>query len=320
MVKINKNQKNIQDVLNDCLEGILIRNETDVSCLSRYPDYSKELKPLVETIKAAHTASNISPNPSFRAQARYEFHRVLNENSTKPAVPIFSWRWRWATVIASLGVFLITASGGVVAASANSMPGQPLYQLKRNIENVQLTMSPSKTTEARFYAVLADRRVGEIVYAAQSGDVQLTQKLTEEFASSLRMVSAVMGTSNTLAYGGDATKSGALSTYEGITEQSPLSTDTTASDSNPSGIAELPPRDTVPQAAPAMTPILTIPQATITLSGIDDPVLLKLLQQYSAKNLAELMATLDEVSPSVKDALLTAIETAAEGYSQILGE
>jgi hypothetical protein len=36
--------------------------------------------------------------------------------------------------------------------------------------------------------------------------------------------------------------------------------------------------------------------------------------------MAELLALLDEVDPSVRDSLIAAIETPASGYSQILGE
>jgi hypothetical protein len=56
-----------------------------------------------------------------------------------------------------------------------------------------------------------------------------------------------------------------------------------------------------------------------TLSGITDPALLKLLQQYSVKNIAELMSVLDNVPPSTKTALLAAIQTATSDYGQILG-
>jgi hypothetical protein len=230
-----------------------------------------------------------------------------------------SWRWRWATVISSIGVFLLTFAGGTTAASLNSMPGQPLYQLKRNIENVQLSMATSKAAEARYYATLADRRVSEIVYAAQLGDAKLTEELTAEFAKNLSMVSAVAVPSRMLAFGSYTTKDGIYTSDDGITAQAPCTTSTVTGASTETAITEAHPQINVTQA-PESIPVPAAPQPTTALSGIDDPVLLKLLQQYSAKNMAELLALLDEVDPSVRGSLIAAIETAACGYSQILGE
>jgi hypothetical protein len=318
---INKNKKEnsiIQDSLNDCIESIVINGESAESCLNRFPQHSEELQPLVDTIKAIRSTSNVSPDPAFRARARYDFYRAMNDQFTQPATPALSWSWRWATVISSIGVFLLTSVGGTAAASLNSMPGQPLYQLKRNIENVQLAMATSKAAEARYYAAIADRRVSEIVYAAQLGDAVLTQELTAEFAESLSMFSAIAVPSRTLNFGGDDTKSGMFSSDNPPPKQYPNAATTTVTSSG-TAIFETAPQMTIVQA-PDSTPVLDAPQTAITLSGIDDPALLKLLQQYSAKNMAELLALLDEVDPSVRDSLIAAIETAASGYSQILGE
>jgi hypothetical protein len=320
MINNKKNSDEIQDALNDCIESMIIENKSVESCLSQHAQYEEELRPLVDVVKTTRAACSFSPAPAFRARARYEFHRALNDSFTQPVVSGFSWRWSWATVISSLGVFLITSTGGAVAASASSMPGHPLYQLKRSVENIQLTMSPSKAVEARFYATLADRTVSEIVYAAQSGDAQLTEKLTAELANSLNMISVNMEPSRTLNYGEDTTKGGTFSTSNEAAEQFPSNPDTTAPSFTPSIAAVPPPQTNIAQDTSVAMPALTIPQATVTLSGIDDPILLKLLQQYSVKNIAELLAALDEVQPSVREALLAAIETAAAGYSQILGE
>ena len=88
--------------------------------------------------------------------------------------------------------------------------------------------------------------------------------------------------------------------------------------STPTIVVSYPPPVTVTQVNP-VTPVITLPQQTISLSGITDPALLKLLQQYSIKNLAELMAILDKLSPDVKAAVLAAIEAASSGYGQLLG-
>jgi hypothetical protein len=216
------------------------------------------------------------------------------------------------------------------------MPGQTLYQVKRTIENIQLTMTPSQAAKARMYATLADRRVGEIVYAAQHGDVKTTEDLTQQFMSDLSMVSVIAAPARAPTFGDGSKQAGAPSVDTSAAEQSTTTSnsvgatnDATSSSSSastpalasaltPSVIANAPPQIT--QAASVPSPTVILPQPQISPSGITDPTLLKLLQQSSAKNIAELMSILDNVSPSVKAALLTAIQAATTGYGQILGE
>jgi hypothetical protein len=324
---------------------MLTRNEPIESCLARYPLHAAELKPLLETMQAARVASSLSADPAFRTRARCEFRSALYANMhpsprVRPGLAL-----RWATIASTVGVFVLTAAGGAVAASSGSMPGQPLYQLKRDVENVQLTLTPSQSAKARLYATLADRRVSEIVYAAQSGDAQLTKNLTDQFSSDLSMVSAIATPSRSLTLGGNSKQAGTPSVAGSTPEQATSTTTNTtvainsatnppvlapvttaltppvtvASAPAPTVIINNPPQVNVTALPPATTPTFNLPQPNITLSGITDPALLKLLQQYSIRNIAELMAVLDKVPPSTKAALLAAIQAASSGYGQILG-
>jgi hypothetical protein len=344
-----KNNKIIDDALNDCFESMLSGNDSLESCLARYPEQVKELAPLLQTMKEARAASALSPDPSFRARARYQFRSALYDSMSHKKRPAMAWRWRWATIASTAGVFLLSSTGGVVAASSGSMPGQALYQVKRGIENVQITMTPSQSSRARLYATLADRRVSEIIYVAKQGDAETTEDLTQQFTADLSMVSSIVTPSRALAFG-TGSKQIATASLDGSTPEEtatnwaprttpqmttvpgaitpPYAPDTTATTATatvtagptPTIVVSHPPQVTT--TAPAMAPSPTTTMGPITinnLSGIDDPALLRLLQQYSVKNIAELMSILDQVSPSVKAAVLAAIEAATSGYGQILG-
>jgi hypothetical protein len=317
---------------------MLVKNEPIDSCLARYPKHSVELKPLLKTMKAGREASSLSPDPTFRARARYEFRSALYDTMSRKEHPVLVWRWRWATIASAAGVFLLTSTGGVIAASSSSMPGQPLYQVKRTIEDVQLTLTPSQAAKARLYASLADRRVSEIVYAAQLGDVERTEDLTQQFTNNLSMVSIIAAPTRALTFGNGSKQAGAPSVDISTSEQSittsnsvEATNDTTdpsapapitalAPAFTPSVIVSATPQVSGTQAAPVPNPTLILPQPQTSLSGITDPTLLKLLQQYSVKNIAELMSILDKVPPSVKAAVLSAIQAATTGYGQILGD
>jgi len=83
---------------------------------------------------------------------------------------------------------LLLAGGGTAAASSNSMPDSPLYPVKLAAEQVQLTLTPSDIGKARLCAVLADRRVAEIICMADKGDAQRVELATQRLDERLGML------------------------------------------------------------------------------------------------------------------------------------
>jgi hypothetical protein len=359
-----KNDKRMDDALNECFESMVMKGESLDSCLMKHPEHALELKPLLETMQAARSAGAISPEPAFRVAARHEFRKALYEQ--KPIKVRSPLSLRWATMAAGLGVFVLTSAGGAVAASSSSMPGQILYQVKRNVEDVQLTLTPTQAGKARVYATLADRRISELVYSAESGNVQLTENLTQQFTGDLGMVYEITAAERGIKYSGDSTLfapavpgstpeqsitaagtsfPGSKGTAPYTTSPATANTVTLTATASPPLTTTLPtmsianppavitqgaqpaptvvitqqPAVTVTTSAPSPAPIITITQPNVNLSGVTDPVLLKLLQQYSVKNLAQLMAVLDSVPPSTKAAILAALQAATSAYGQILG-
>jgi hypothetical protein len=360
-----KNDKRMDNALNECFESMVMKGESLDSCLMKHPEHALELKPLLETMQAARSAGAISPEPAFREAARHEFRKALYEQ--KPIKVQSPLSLRWATMAAGLGVFVLTSAGGAVAASSSSMPGQILYQVKRNVEDVQLTLAPTQAGKARVYATLADRRISELVYSAESGNVQLTENLTQQFTGDLGMVYQITAAERGIKYSGDSTlfappavagsmpeqsTNAPATTFPGSKGTVPYTTSpATANTVTLTGTASPPvttasptfsvatppavitqssvpaptivitqqPAVTITTAVPSAAPIITITQPTVNLSGVTDPVLLKLLQQYSVKNVAQLMAVLDSVPPSTKAAILAALKAATSAYGQILG-
>ena len=88
---------------------------------------------------------------------------------------------------------LLLAGGGTVAAAGNSMPDEPLYQVKLATEQVQLALTPSVLGKAELYAKLADKRVAEIVYVANKGKPEQVERVTQRLNSYLARV-AVLAT------------------------------------------------------------------------------------------------------------------------------
>ncbi|MBI4304229.1 MAG: hypothetical protein HY665_07850 [Chloroflexi bacterium] len=156
-----KRTEEFNNILNECLERLLIKGETAEQCLESYPDYAEELRPLLQTTLAAKRASYIEPRPEFKDRARYQFLAALRERETERKHHPIHWHPRWTTVVAMVLVLLL-AGGGTVMAAGASLPDQPLYPVKLASEQMQLAVTPSPLSKAELYAKFADRRVREM--------------------------------------------------------------------------------------------------------------------------------------------------------------
>jgi hypothetical protein len=181
-----KRTKEFENILNECLERLLIKGETLEQCLARYPEQAAELKPLLEMALTAKRASAIQPRPEFKARARYQFQAALQGMKVKRGLFPLAWP-RWATVVA-VAIAVVLASGGTVAASANSMPDQPLYPVKLATEQVRLALTPSDISKAELYAKLVDRRVTEIANIVDKGEPERVDRVARRLDAQLARI------------------------------------------------------------------------------------------------------------------------------------
>ncbi len=175
-----KNTKQFDNILDECLERVLIKGETVEQCLASYPEQAAELEPLLLTGLLAKKASSIETRLEFREKARHQFRAALQEMETKRERRFFGFNWqpRWATVVVSVLIFVL-ASGGTVAAAGNSMPDDTLYQVKLVTEKARLILTPSALGKAELYVKLIDKRVNEIVNMAGKGRPKQVERTTE---------------------------------------------------------------------------------------------------------------------------------------------
>ena len=294
--------KEFNNIFDECLERIVLDGETLEYCLKLYPEQADELKPLLETVLAVKEASSVEPRPEFRARARYQFRSALQEKAAPRRRPFLGWVPRWATALAIVLVVLM-AGGGTVAAASNSMPDSILYPVKLATENVQLALTTSDIGEARLCAGFADRRVAEIIYMADMGDARQIERITERLDDRLEMLVVL------------------VSELDG--EQAPSFLMESTGDS--SGADEPPDSDDSDTANGA--PMEPPPSATVDEGGwgkghhgqAQNRAGLTVSVAGSASNNHSVMqAMLEEVPPSVKEALLEAIAVLENGYGKVL--
>jgi len=303
------NNKAFDNILNECLERLLVKGESLEQCLERYPGQAAELKPLLETALAAREASAIQPRPDFRARARYQFQSALKETAAGKSRSSWGWFPRWATVVAIVLV-LVLAGGGTVFAADSSMPDSSLYSVKLATEQVRLTLTPSQMGKARLCAELADRRVTEIAYMANKGDVQQVELITQRLDDKLDLLVVLIEGRGGVSLPGILPAAPPPTTTSPTTEYTPPVPTTT------------PPPPTE-EAQPAPPVAITGPGKDWGGRDADDQngnqaQLRNTLAHDAASNRAVLRAALDEMPESVKPALRRAIAVSEDGYEKVL--
>lgn len=187
-----KQDKEFNNILDECLERLLVGGETLEQCLQRYPEQASELEPLLETALIIKEASAVQPRAEFKAMASYQFRSALQEAVSLKERRLFGWLPQWATAVV-IFLILLLAGGGVVAAAAGSMPDSPLYPVKLATEEVQLMLTPSELGRAELCASFADRRVAEIIYMADRGDAHQVELITQRLNEGLGMLAVLAG-------------------------------------------------------------------------------------------------------------------------------
>jgi hypothetical protein len=185
-----KRDKEFNNILDECLERLLVKGDTIEQCLLSYPEYAAELESLLHTVVVTREALAIQPRPEFKSEARYQFRLALQKVEPKRRLPFLGWQPRWAMAIVALLVLLL-AGGGTVAAAGNSMPDSLLYPVKLETERVRLKLTPSDIGKAELYAELADRRVAEIVYMVNKGKPEHLGPTAERLNKHLALIASL---------------------------------------------------------------------------------------------------------------------------------
>jgi len=183
--------REFDDILDECLERVLVKGETIEQCLASYPKQADELKPLLQAALATREALAIHPRPEFRAQARYQLRSALQEMEHKRGRLLFGWLPRWATALIMI-LAILMVGGGTVAAASGIMPDEFLYPVKLATEQVWLTLTPSASGKAEIYVKLADRRVTEIVRMANENKPEQIEQTTQRLRSCLTKIAILV--------------------------------------------------------------------------------------------------------------------------------
>jgi hypothetical protein len=145
--------------LSECLDA-LAQGESLERILARYPQDAAHLRPLLETA-ASLPALRREPSEAAKLQSRQKFIAqagLLRRTAPRKAMGFLP---RFATGFVAAALVAGVLGAGAVAASGSALPGDPLYNLRRTVEDVRLNTAGSPAQRQELQQEFEQRRVDE---------------------------------------------------------------------------------------------------------------------------------------------------------------
>lgn len=159
----------------ECLDA-LAQGESSEQILARYPQDAAQLRPLLQ-IAAGLPALRMEPSEAVKMRSRQKFIAQADMLRRTPKRKSMGFFPRFATGFVAAGLVAIVLSTGAVAASGSALPGDPLYSVKRTVENVRLSTAGSPVMRDELQREFEQRRrdeANELLDAGREGEVEFT--------------------------------------------------------------------------------------------------------------------------------------------------
>ena len=175
----------ITDILEICLER-LRSGDSIAACLHDYPHCAEELAPLLSSADYARRAPHPQLNPAARKVIQRQLHRAVAGRAPRRTAASSWYRAPVLRFSALLLAIVLAIGGGTVgvAAAQSSLPGSPLYSVKRAGERLRLTLTTRPDKRAILHMELAQERLAEtlaLLDSQQSPDQRVLDDLAHEY-------------------------------------------------------------------------------------------------------------------------------------------
>lgn len=165
------NERRLAVELEACLEGLRAGGTLD-DLLSTYPADAESLRGLLSVASRLQDLPEAIPTIAFRGAARARFlDRIEASDTHRASLRPHPIHWRTTFALSIVAVFLLSlfVGGGLTVASADALPGDPLYGVKITGEAVVLALPQAPGSRAELELTYADRRLSEILALAARG-------------------------------------------------------------------------------------------------------------------------------------------------------
>lgn len=188
------------DLLATCLDDLDSGNVTIDECLAAHP--SSELQDILAMIAAISPPRDVRLDPVAKRRQRSNLIAEISRSGRPSAKPRAQPAWNpprpngllprlfgaarvGMTTAVAFALAIVLATGGVVYAAQDSLPGDGLYPVKTASENVALVVATSDTARARVHLDLAARRLAEIQLAQREQRGTAAETAARDFARQL---------------------------------------------------------------------------------------------------------------------------------------
>ena len=168
---MNKQEKVQSQILDKCISSIQSGGASITDCLQAYPQYRDILEPLLAI--ASQLSLGLSPKGPPNTVITTMKIRILNQlqamqvktqkikSQRNKGRPLLS-RPAYAFLSIALLIVMLFSSIGITSASAQALPGDTLYPVKRGVEELKLLASMSTIADAELLSEFTGERLSEI--------------------------------------------------------------------------------------------------------------------------------------------------------------
>lgn len=163
------------DILAECLDAVLHGNQTIAECLRAYPNYADELKPalqiglLTARLKSPEMAAERVDALEMRLRAQSTQMSAARPRNVSNISRLPLGISRLAATIAVIFILALGSGAGLVAASADDLPGDALYGVKRLWETIVLALVPLTGQPETIWLHIANSRLDEAIRLSEQG-------------------------------------------------------------------------------------------------------------------------------------------------------
>lgn len=164
--------KQFEEVLTSCIVEIRSGKATIEECLARHQEMRQELEPLLRTAASIKSPPAYQLKAGYKQSARADLLRQIRQVKQPKRVSfadiislgiprqLAGIRAIAAALVVVLAISM--AGGGTAYASRNSIPGDILYPVKTNTENVRLFLAGDSIAKAELNVEFAGKRLQEL--------------------------------------------------------------------------------------------------------------------------------------------------------------
>ncbi len=154
-------ESELAEALDQCIE-MLRRGATVEDCLRQFPSLREQLAPLLAVAEEVWRAARLRPSEEFRRAAKARLLAAAVQWQAAPAHGQATWWRSWTLRIAAAAAALTLVAMPAIGASAESLPGSPLFSVKRAVEEARLLLSPGPDAQTQVRLDIARERLREL--------------------------------------------------------------------------------------------------------------------------------------------------------------